>query len=283
MNIEFFYSTLAYAFVALAGLMALKYSLNFKADGHYSADEELEKGNLAVGIRRAGAYIGAGIALTGAFSGTSNESLTTDLLATFGYSMLGVVFMLSSLVLSDKAVLPGINNLKAIKAGNIAVALIECAMLIGTGIVANASLYGDGGSALSSLGFFVMGQVALIAVVLFAEKVITRDNDILANIKSGQVTSAVYLVGKILAFALIMKSAIIGQSVGTDVVTMVKEFLTLAAFGLAVLYLFEVIVDKVILTSTTVSDMIAEDKLAPALIFSAVKISLAFVLSNGVL
>ena len=90
----------SYAALCFLLMVILKYLLNFRANKVYSAEAELSGGNVAVGLRRSGAQLGLAIALLGALSGSSAETLVSDLLLTAGYGALAIGFILSTLYLS---------------------------------------------------------------------------------------------------------------------------------------------------------------------------------------
>jgi uncharacterized membrane protein YjfL (UPF0719 family) len=283
MNIEQYGITMLYALIYIALLVVLKYTLNAKSSGHYVAYDELSKGNMAVGMRRCGAILGFAIAMTGVYSGTPSESLSQDLMQTVIYGFVAIAFMVSSLVITDRIVLPGVNNLEKLKSGNLAVGFVEFSMLISTGIIAYSSIYGDGGSILSSLSYFVAGQVVLVLLVLFYERFVVRNFNIVDAISKGRTASGIYLGSKLIAYSLILKSAISGNATGSSIPDMAIEFVSLALMGMVVLYLFEKVIDFLIVTSTSVREILVEDKVVPAAQLASAKIGIALVLSIGIL
>jgi uncharacterized membrane protein YjfL (UPF0719 family) len=283
MNIEQYGIYILYAFVYMAFMLSLKYALNFMSAKHYNADEELAGGNLAAGLRRTGAQLGLAIAFMGLLSGPSNTSIVQDFITTGIYGALAVCFMLSSLVFTDRLVIPGVNNTQAIKGNNIAVGIVEFGMLVGTGIIAHSSIVGEGGGMVSSLCYFLAGQVTLVALVLFYEKIISRNFNIIESIGDGNIASGIYIGGKLIAYALILKSAIAGNATDATLSYMMSEYLLLAVTGMIFLYVFEYFIDLLIITSSTVKEILTEDRMVPALQLSVAKIGMALILSNAIL
>ncbi|MFT6189966.1 MAG: uncharacterized membrane protein YjfL (UPF0719 family) [Oleispira sp.] len=283
MNIEQYGIYILYAFVYMAFMLSLKYALNFMSAKHYNADEELAGGNLAAGLRRTGAQLGLAIAFMGLLSGPSNTSIVQDFITTGIYGALAVCFMLSSLVFTDRLVIPGVNNTQAIKGNNIAVGIVEFGMLVGTGIIANSSIVGEGGGMVSSLCYFLAGQITLVALVLFYEKIISRNFNIIESIGDGNIASGIYIGGKLIAYALILKSAIAGNATDATLSYMMSEYLLLAVTGMIFLYVFEYFIDLLIITSSTVKEILTEDRMVPALQLSVAKIGMALILSNAIL
>jgi uncharacterized membrane protein YjfL (UPF0719 family) len=259
----------------------IKYALNAKTSKYYNADEEINKGNFAVGFRRIGAHLGLSIGMMGAFSGTASQSFTQDFISTAIYGLIVTCYIITSLLITDKLALPGVDNNTQLKKGNTSVGIVEFSMLISTGILAFASVYGDGGTLLASMIYFAIGQSTLLAIIVCVEK--TKKHNLIKSIEEGKISSGIYLGGKIIAYSLILKSAIAGNAVEASFTSLAIEYIVLAISGIILLYILEWILDLIILTATDVKTLLAEDKIVPSMIISTVKIGLALVLSYGVL
>jgi uncharacterized membrane protein YjfL (UPF0719 family) len=283
MNIERYGIYILYTLIYVALAVVLKYALNLKSLSDYNADEQMVGGNLAVGLRRTGAQFGLAIAVMGVLSGGSAGNLLADLFSTALYGVIAVVFMLSSLFITDRLVLPGINNQQALKQGNVAVGFVELGVLVATGIIAYSSMAGEGGGILSSLLYFIAGQITLVALVVVYEKVFIRNFDIVEAVGKNNIASGIYLGGKMIAYALILKSAIAGNETRSQPVDLALEFLALAALGMIFLYLFEYILDRLIVTSANLSSMLGKDSVVPAVQLASAKIGIALILSNAIL
>jgi uncharacterized membrane protein YjfL (UPF0719 family) len=283
MNIERYGIYILYTLIYVALAVVLKYALNLKSLSDYNADEQMVGGNLAVGLRRTGAQFGLAIAVMGVLSGGSAGNLLADLFSTALYGVIAVVFMLSSLFITDRLVLPGINNQQALKQGNVAVGFVELGVLVATGIIAYSSMAGEGGGILSSLLYFIAGQITLVALVVVYEKVFIRNFDIVEAVGKNNIASGIYLGGKMIAYALILKSAIAGNETRSQPVDLALEFFALAALGMIFLYLFEYILDRLIVTSANLSSMIGKDSVVPAVQLASAKIGIALILSNAIL
>lgn len=283
MNIERYGIYILYTLIYVALAVVLKYALNLKSLSDYNADEQMVGGNLAVGLRRTGAQFGLAIAVMGVLSGGSAGNLLADLFSTALYGVIAVVFMLSSLFITDRLVLPGINNQQALKQGNVAVGFVELGVLVATGIIAYSSMAGEGGGILSSLVYFIAGQITLVALVVVYEKVFIRNFDIVEAVGKNNIASGIYLGGKMIAYALILKSAIAGNETRSQPVDLALEFFALAALGMIFLYLFEYILDRLIVTSANLSSMLGKDSVVPAVQLASAKIGIALILSNAIL
>lgn len=283
MNIDQYGIYILYTLIYIGYAVVLKYVLNFMSSQHYDADDQLANGNLAVGLRRTGAQFGLAIAMMGVLSGGAAGSLTQDLMSSALYGLAATMFMVSSLILTDRLVTPGIDNLQQLKKNNASVGMVELGMLVSTGIIAYSSIYGEGGGLLSTLAYFVIGQATLVALIVVYEKVFIRHFDIVSQIGKGNLSAGVYLGGKLIAYALILKSAIAGNGGSVEVGDMVVEYLFLAVSGMLILYVFEFVIDLVIVTSSSVKEILNEDRIIPAVQLSATKIGMALILSNAIL
>jgi uncharacterized membrane protein YjfL (UPF0719 family) len=283
MNFEtagiYFIYTLIYIFFAVV----LKLVLNFRAAKHYNTDDMIRGGNIAVGLRRGGAQLGLAIAMMGVMASGSAETLVNDLTSSAIYGLLATVFIVSSLVVTDKLVLPKIENMQALKDNNIAVGMIEFGMLVATGIIAYSSILGDGGGIVSSIAYFVGGQLTLVALILAYELLAHRKANLLSMVKDNNLACGVYLAGKLIAYALILKSAIVGNVAEATTIELVTNYLSLAIVGMIFLYLFEYIIDWVIVTSTRVTNILQEDLIVPVIQLTASKIGVALLLSIAIL
>lgn len=271
----------AYAAIYFFFATVLSHVLNIRSKGSFDAAEAIAGGNTAIGFRRAGAQIGLAVAMLGVLLGGSHPDFATDVVQSLVYGALAIVFMLTSLAVIDKVVLPKVDNNTAVGSGNTAVGIVEFGTLVMTGIIGFASIYGDNGGILSSLAYFALGQVAVVAVVLLFEAV-TKHN-VVESIANGKVASGVYLSGKIIAYGLIMMSAIKGNGAATEVTNALLEFGVAALIGMVFLYVAEYLIDLVIITKTSVGEMLAEDNVAAMLQLSGVKVGMALILGFAVL
>ena len=283
MNIENYMYYVMYALVYLALATVMKFILNIKSVSHYTADEQIAGGNMAVGLRRSGAQLGLAIAMIGVMSGSSSPDVLTDLLNTIVYGLVAMGFMMLSLFVTDKALLPSVNNTAELKKGNVAIGLVEFGTLVMTGILAYASIKGDDGGILSSIIYFAAGQITLVLLVLLYEKVLAKKINPVACVLNGNLSAGVYLCGKIIAYGLILQSAIVGNGMAISPVDAVIEFVVAAAAGMIMLYIFELLIDLVIITSTKVSEIIIKDQLVAAVQLSLAKIGMALILGMAIL
>lgn len=283
MNIENYMYYVMYALVYLVLATVMKYILNFRSSDHYSADDQIAGGNMAVGLRRSGAQLGLAIAMIGVMSGNTSPDIVNDLINTVIYGLVAMGFMLVSLFVTDKALLPNVNNTAELKKGNVSIGIVEFGTSVMTGILAYASIKGDDGGILSSVVYFIAGQVTMILLVLLYEKVLARKINPVACVQEGNLSAGIYIAGKIIAYGLILQSAIIGNGVSVEPADAAIEFVAAAMAGMIMLYIFELLIDLVIITSTKVSDIIIKDQQVAAVQLTLAKVGMALILGMAIL
>ena len=283
MNIENYMFYVLYSLIYLGLAVVMKYILNIKSASYYEADSQIAGGNIAVGLRRSGAQLGLAIAMIGVMSGSTNADWLSDITTTVIYGLVAIGFMMTSLFITDKAMLPKLNNTEELKKGNVAVGFVEFGTLIMTGILAYASIKGDEGGVLSSIVYFFVGQASIIFLVFIYEKVLARKINPVACIADANLSAGIYLSGKIIAYGLILQSAIIGSGNTASIGDAAIEYITAAILGIVLLYLFEILIDLVIITSTKVRDIIIKDQLVAAIQLSFAKIGMALLLGMAIL
>ena len=283
MNIENYGYYIINTLVYLAIAVGMKYLLNFKASKHYNADEQMLKGNLALAIRRGGVQLGLAIAMIGVMGGQSSTDFIKDLQVTVLYGLLAASFMFFSLFVTDKFVLPKVNNTKEIGKGNVALSCVEFGTLVMTGILAYASITGDQGGIYSSLAYFVAGQAILVVLVFAYEMIFQAKLNPAKKVADGNLAAGIYLGGKIIAYGLILQSAIIGGSEPETFSSAAIELVSTAFAGMILLYIFEYLIDLLIVTSSTVKDILEKNQVVQAIQLSISKISVALILGMAIL
>lgn len=277
-----------YTVIALMIMYALKQALNFKSKSILTADKELSNGNLAVALRRTGAQMAVGLAMLGVLSSPSQNEFAVDAALSIGYGFIAIGFILVTLLITDRILLPGICATTALKERNLSVGFVEFGMLTATGIIAYSSLYGGGdsiGGFISSLVYFAVGQMVLLSMIYFYEKIAQKRFKLLSEISSGHVSAGIYLAGKLVAFALILKLAIIGNGRVEEFnfASAAIDFITAAGVGFIFLWVSELILDKVIVTSSTIKEALEKDNIAPIIHLTVAKFALALILSAAIL
>ncbi|MCG8689080.1 MAG: DUF350 domain-containing protein [Desulfobacterales bacterium] len=242
----------------------------------FDDDRHIDDGNVAVGLRRAGLYLGIAIAMSGALSGDSSGFwLDLIVLAVDGLIITG--FLFSSRFINDYIMMGHIDNDgECIKeftlpdgrtvTGNTALGMVEAGMYVATGFILNGSLSGGGGpfvqSLLSALLFFVLGQVVLLTFGLLYE-MITPFN-VREEIKKNNLAAGIGLGGILVALGIILMSSLSGPFTGWG--TDIAGFAIYTVFGMLLLLVFRALVDRVLLPTTNLATEIKQDQNVAALI-----------------
>ncbi|MBU1195626.1 MAG: DUF350 domain-containing protein [Proteobacteria bacterium] len=257
----------------------------------FNDDDHIDDGNLAVGLRRAGLYLGIAIALSGVISGISS-GFFIDLIQLLIDGLIIAGFMFSSRFINDFIMLGHINNdAECIKTftrkdgsrviGNTAVGTVECGMYIATGFILRGAFSGAGGTFFqgiaSAIVFFILGQMALL-VFGFLYELITPYN-IRNEIKNNNPAAGIGLGGILIALGIILMGSLSGPFTGWS--NDLLSFGIYTAYGIIMLLIVSTLVDKLLLPTTSIAVEVTEDHNSAALIvvasvMSAVAIIISF-------
>lgn len=257
----------------------------------FDDDVHIDDGNVAVGLRRAGLYLGIAIALSGALDESSN-GFYLDLVQLLIDGFIITGFMFSSRFVNDYIMLGNIcNDEECVKTiihedgsksvGNSAVGMVEAGMYIATGFILNGSISGTGGTFIqgiaSAILFFIMGQMALLLFGYLYE-LITPFN-VRSEIKNNNLAAGVGLGGILIALGIILRSSISGPFTGWA--HDLASFGIYTVYGIVLLLIFRVVVDKLLLPTTDIATEVKKDRNVAALIvvesaINAVAIIIAF-------
>ncbi len=268
-------------FVGIVGafLLLTKYIAD-KLAGFDADDLIEEKSSASVGFRRAGLYLGTAIAMYGAVVGQS-KGFASDTLSLLTDGVMITVFMIIARAVNDNLIVRGIDNNRAIEKGNATVGIVEAGSYIATGIIAYASVTGEGGPWWSSLAYFVLGQVVLISVMALYEK--NTAWSVIDNIRKDNVSAGLMLAGIMISISIVLKGAIAGPFHGW--------FQDLVGFGIStaaglvmILIILNKFIDRFFLPGTDIRTEIDRDQnLAAIAIVVSVKIALSFVISAAII
>ena len=283
---------LCYALVSILFIFLAK-KLDDWRTKDFDDDRHIDDGNLAVGLRRAGLYLGIAIGMIGALSGES-AGFQTDMLYLLvdGVLITGCLFF--ARFINDFIMMGNMNNdRECIKVfnlgdgrtatGNTALGMVEAGMYIATGFILNGSMSGSGGSFVQSLGsallFFVLGQVVLLGFGLVYELITpfhVRD-----EIKQNNPAAGIGLAGILIALGIILKGSLSGPFNGwiNDIV----GFFAYTLFGMILLLGFSALVDRFLLPTTNIATEVKEDKnVAALLVVQATIIAVALIISHAI-
>lgn len=257
----------------------------------FDDDAHIDDGNVAVGLRRAGLYLGIAIALSGAMGGIS-KGFFIDLIQLILDGFIITGFMFSTRFINDYIMLGHVNNDEECvrifihpegkrTVGNTAVGIVEAGMYMATGFILNGSFSGIGGTFIqgiaSAILFFILGQMVLL-IFGFLYELITPFN-VRAEIKDNNLAAGVGLGGILVAMGIILMSSISGPFTGWG--RDLASFILYAVYGIVMLLVFRVVVDRLLLPTTNIATEVKEDRNVAALVvvvcaINAVAIIIAF-------
>jgi uncharacterized membrane protein YjfL (UPF0719 family) len=267
---------IAFSAIAFLWMWLAKLFTDVRMRSVYDADQQItEARNLAVGLRRAGMYLGVGIGMLGALSGGGGAFVPdATLMLVEGGVMVAFLFVAQRI--SDAVVVHGIANDEALRDGNVAVGLVELGISVATGLIAYGSFAGEGGGIVSAIVFFALGQLALLAMSLIYERI--TPYHVVDGVRGGNVAAGLMLGGMLLAFGFILQSSLAGPFVGWS--EDLLGFGASAAMGIVLLLLLQWPIDRLFLPGTTLREEIeTEPNPAAVAVAVAVKIALALVIS----
>ncbi|MFH2093691.1 MAG: DUF350 domain-containing protein [Pseudomonadota bacterium] len=259
----------------------------------FDDDVHIDNGNTAVGLRRAGLYLGIAIALSGALTGAS-RGFFLDIIQLLIDGLIITGFMFSCRFLNDFIMLGNIDNdAECIKEftdpnghttiGNTAVGMVEAGMYLATGFILSGAVAGTGGSFLQGIAsavlFFILGQLALLIFGLVYE-LITPFN-VRQEIKENNLAAGISLGGILIALGIILRTSIAGPFTGW--INDITNFGIYAAFGIVLLLVFRIVIDKLLLPTTSIATEVKEDKnVAALLVVQSAVIAVAIIIAFAI-
>lgn len=283
---------LCYALVSIVFIFLAKRLDDWRTKD-FDDDRHIDDGNVAVGLRRAGLYLGIAIGMLGALSGGS-DGFVADMCYLFvdGILITGCLFL--SRFINDFIMMGNMNNDKeCVKVfilgdgrtavGNTALGMVEAGMYIATGFILNGSISGGGGSfwqsIASALLFFILGQGVLLVFGLIYE--IITPFHVKDEIKQNNPAAGIGLAGVLVALGIILKGSLSGPFTGW--VNDITGFFIYTIFGMILLLGFSALVDRYLLPTTDIATEIEEDKNVAALVVvQATIIAIALIIAHAI-
>ena len=221
-----------------------------------------EKSNLAVALRKCGLGVGFGLGLAGVVSGgvarlsDGWEAVLNNTGEILAYCAALLVFFFIAQLLAERVVLGHLHNAQELYQGNLAVGFAEFGILVATGLIAYGSFHGEGGGWETSLAFFAMGQVALVAFAFLYEWV--TPFDCLGEIKANNTAAGLILGGTLMSLGVVLGFAVSGPFTGWA--EGITGFAVSGAVGMVLLVIFQWLIDKAFLPNTTLKIEVERDR-----------------------
>ena len=246
----------------------------------FDDDHEVEeKSNLAVGLRRAGLYIGLGLAIVGALTGVKAEAAGRDLdaaiaeatgievtideielveeiaiVALNGAIAVGLLILVG--FFNDLVILRSIDNNKEVGEGNVAVGMVEAGGYVAAGLILLGAFTGEGGGIASALVFTVLGQLALFA--MYGVYQWLTPFDVTVEIKGGNPAAGIAVAGMLAALGIILRASIAGPFEGW--VIDLATFGFYALVSIVLLMVVRQVTDRLFLPNTDLATEIVRDR-----------------------
>ena len=257
----------------------------------FDDDVEIDEGNVAVGLRRAGLYLGIAVALSGAMGGTS-KGFFPDLFQLMIDGLIITGFMFSSRFVNDFIMLGKTgNDQECVKTiitaegkkirGNSAVGMVEAGMSVATGFILNGAISGTGGTFIEGIAsaalFFILGQAALLVFGFFYE--LTTPFNVRNEIQNNNLAAGIGLGGTLMALGVILMASLSGPFTGWT--HDILSFCLYTGYGIIMLLIFKTVIGRLLLPTTSIATEIKEDRNVAAMIvvecaINAVAIIIAF-------
>lgn len=171
-------------------------------------DEEVLKGNMAVGLAECGMYIATGFVLNGSFTGTS-ENIMTGVASAMVFFVIGQAALLLCGLCYE--IITPFNVRNEIEKGNAAAGTALAGMLIALGVILRSSIAGpsmDWASDFLSFGLYTAyGIVLLLAFRKAIDKFLLPNTSLAVEVERDQNVAALSLTqAGIIAVAIIISS-----------------------------------------------------------------------------
>lgn len=229
----------------------------------YRIDNELtKKDNPALGLALTGYFAGVIIVFIGAIVGPEVESLSTLQLfimvsVDFLYALGGILALNIGAWVVDMLVLTRFATSKEIiEDRNVGTGAVECGCYISTALIAAGAVSGEGGSWLSAIVFFVLGQGVLVLFARFYQ-FITK-YDIHAEIENDNVAAGAALGFSFIAIGIIVMKGTVGDFFSWR--ENITWFAIYVLLGFALLMILRKVTDTLFLPGTSISHEIAHDR-----------------------
>lgn len=264
-----------FAIVVLAFIYISKFIDDRRTTEMDDDKEIIDRHNLAVGIRRTGLFLAMAFGMTGPLISGKSTGFLSDIKLLVIDGILALMMLFAARWITQKAILRNINGDSEIKSGNTAVGIVEGSIFIATGLILHGSFSGEG-EMISSIVFFILGQVALIILFIIYEKL--SKFALLKEINSGNPAAALAVAGVLISLGIILRSSVSGNFTGWagDIIS----FFVSAACGIALLLVVSKVCVRLFLPGGNLDREITQDRnISALLVAQAVIIAFSLVLS----
>ena len=250
MNLDHFLSSFIYLGSCFA-IFALGHWVFILFRRSYSIQSELvDKDNAALALVLCGYYLGLTFSIGGVIAGPS-AGLENDLIDMLVYGPLAIILLNLSALINDRFILSEFNIKKEIlQDQNCGTGVVEFAIFIATGLNIFGALYGVGGSIVTAVVFWFIGQTVLILASKYYN-LITKYN-IHEQIENDNVAVGIGFAGALIAIGNLLRAASAENFISWQ--DNLTTFIIFIGIGVILLPVIRTLTDRILLPGRSLSD-----------------------------
>ena len=250
MNLDHFLSSFTYLGSCFA-IFAVGHWVFILFRRSYSIQSELvDKDNAALALVLCGYYLGLTFSIGGVIAGPS-AGLENDLIDMLVYGPLAIILLNLSALINDRFILSEFNIKKEIlQDQNCGTGVVEFAIFIATGLNIFGALYGLGGSIVTAVVFWFIGQIALILASKYYN-FITQYN-IHEHIENDNVAVGIGFAGALIAIGNLLRAASAENFISWQ--DNLTTFILFMGVGIILLPVIRTLTDRILLPGRSLSD-----------------------------
>ena len=250
MNLDHFLSSFTYLGSCFA-IFAVGHWVFILFRRSYSIQSELvDKDNAALALVLCGYYLGLTFSIGGVIAGPS-AGLENDLIDMLVYGPLAIILLNLSALINDRFILSEFNIKKEIlQDQNCGTGVVEFAIFIATGLNIFGALYGLGGSIVTAVVFWFVGQTVLILASKYYN-FITQYN-IHEQIENDNVAVGIGFAGALIAIGNLLRAASAENFISWQ--DNLTTFIIFIGIGVILLPVIRTFTDRILLPGRSLSD-----------------------------
>ena len=233
--------------------------------------------NLAVTIKDASIYFAIIVSLSGLFIGNGHNSFLYNVSIFVIEGILTILMIAIANMISEKILLPNVDNKSAIEEGNVGIALVDSGIIIGTGFIIKGATSGSG-PIWTSIVFFLLAQLAFIIMFKLYEAFTPFDDA--KCLENENIACGVMFFGVLVSMSLILSSAVSGDD--TKLLNDIVMFSIDTIKGIITMFAMFALVDLVVLPKVKLAKEIEKGNVYASVVDAAVKVSMASLISIGI-
>lgn len=213
-------------------------------------NELVEKDNFAFALAHTGYFIGLLLAIGSAVVGPT-RGLAQDMIDIFIYGLLSILLLNLSIIINDKVILRHFVVYKEIiNDRNEGTGIIEAANAIATGLILMGAVSGEGGSIITAIAFWILGQFILILTAYVYDWI--TPYKVHEHIEKDNVAVGIGFAGAIVSIANLIRYGLMTDFVSWEVTLATVGIDVLV--GLILLPVVRFLADKILLPGRNLTD-----------------------------